>query len=572
MAMLITKFHRLIQNKLLWITFLVVVVFSFVIWGTQMPETGTGGPNAAGTLDGEDISFEEFQRSRFNTYLALVLMSGRAVTITPEMDEQLYTMAWQRLAALREAERLGISSSDEEVVRSIQSFEFLQQGGRFSEQAYEQFAAQFLAPMRASKRDFEEHVRQEIVLQKLRVMMERMLLVSPTEIQRTYATLTDTFHLSYARLTPDLVQDVVVSEEDIQAFYSKDPEQFTLAEKMVVKAAQFPASDFAADAVISDAEIEEYYDFNIERYALPRAEEDNATNDLFSTAPTEYRPLDEVRDEIRASLATMQGLLLAEQQANEFVQQVSNRRDEGQGVFDQVAADLGVELIKLSPFTIRQVPAEVDPEAAVPVVRAAFNLTDDPDYYFSDPVKGSNTVYVLALVERLPERVPSFEEVREDVTALATEFAAYNALTEKAQEVREAAIAALSAGLTFGDALAAYNLTSDLATPFTINSGDVDETLSPDLIRAALVLNEGEVTDLIPDETGILIGQVTRREVASDMAMDSMRPQIIGTMRRQAGQVSFLDFQNYLLQRGEFTDYMRRERSENTPADGEDDV
>src|SRR5262245_46114296 len=121
MAMLITKFHRLIQNRLLCLFFLIVVVFSFVIWVSQMPTKEDRVPNGEGTLGGDSISVEDFQQARFHTYMSLVLMSGRQINITPEIDEQLYDMAWQRIASLREASNFGITTTDDEIVKAIQS-------------------------------------------------------------------------------------------------------------------------------------------------------------------------------------------------------------------------------------------------------------------------------------------------------------------------------------------------------------------------------------------------------------------------------------------------------------------
>lgn len=37
MTMMISKFHQLIQSRLLWGAFLIVIVFSFVIWGMVWP-------------------------------------------------------------------------------------------------------------------------------------------------------------------------------------------------------------------------------------------------------------------------------------------------------------------------------------------------------------------------------------------------------------------------------------------------------------------------------------------------------------------------------------------------------
>jgi len=555
MAMLITKFHRLIQNKLLWIAFLIIVVFSFVIWGTQMPDAAERQSNDAGKLNGESIPYDAYQQARFNTYLSIVLMSGRAVPVTPELEEQLHTMAWQRLAALKKADKLGITSSDQEVVQSIHSFEFLQQGGRYNPQAYDQFAQQFLAPMRATKRDFEEHVRQEIILQKLRAITDRSILVTPHEIDRTFTTLTDTFEIEYVNLTPELVtDDTDVSDEDVLAFFNKEPEQFTFAEKVKVKAAVFPVQDFVNEVEITDAEIQEFYDFNLDDYAMESEEPD--TN-LFSTAVTTYRPLEEVKEEIAQNLALKQATILAEAKAGEFVQELSLNHKEGRGVFDKIAATMGIELIMAEPFTARQLPAEL--EAGPQVVRAAFNLSDDDDYYYSDPVSGSNYVYVLALVERQPERLPEFDEVKDDVKKLALELASYNALTEKAQEILEKAAAGIADGKSFDDTLATYKLTSEKPKAFTMNTIEMDEEVASALIRHILVRNHGEFTDPIPTDDGnILLGYVKSRTPVTDMTADTMRPQIISTLRRQSSQVIFQEMQNYLLENGGFEDNLRR--------------
>ncbi len=560
MAMLITKFHKLIRNRLLWLGFLVVVVFSFVIWGTQMPDAGTVGPNAAGRLDGENISFEEYQQARFNTYLSIVLMTGRPISITPEVEEELHNLAWQRIITLREAADLGITSSDDEVITSIRSFDFLRDdSGQFSQQAYDQFAQNFLTQLRAGKRDFEEHVRQEIIVQKFRSMVERLQLVSPTEITRTFDTLTDRFTVEYVAIEPSLVeQDVQVSEEDIRAYFDNDPAAFTVPEQMVVKAAIFPVAEFAENVEVSDEEIEEYYDFNLDQFALPNEDEAQDTN-TFSLTPTEYRPLEEVREEIVAVVKERQAAVLATESANAFVQELSFQRKEGRGVFDSLAATLDVEIVLTSPFSSRQVPVELA-EADIELTRQAFNLTDDDDYYYSDPITYTNNVYVLGLVERQTERIPAFEEVRDAAAAQAREFAIFNALTEKAEEIRGSAVAGLGAGLSFDEVMAEYSLIPVKPEAFTINSEDIDPVIASSLVRPLLVLNAGEVSEVVTGDRGFYVGYVKEREVNQELSATAMRPQIVGTLRRQSAQVAFSELQKHLLKQHGFEDLTRRAR------------
>ena len=79
MTMMISKFHRLIQSRLLWGAFLIIIVFSFVIWGMVWPSdvNKMEQANAAGMLDGELISHSEYRSAYLSSFMARSLTSGR---------------------------------------------------------------------------------------------------------------------------------------------------------------------------------------------------------------------------------------------------------------------------------------------------------------------------------------------------------------------------------------------------------------------------------------------------------------------------------------------------------------
>jgi hypothetical protein len=146
----------------------------------------------------------------------------------------------------------------------------------------------------------------------------------------------------------------------------------------------------------------------------------------------------------------------------------------------------------------------------------------------------------------------------------------YNALTEKAQEVRESAIAGISAGLSFDDTLAAYDLTAVSEGPFTIQDTKMQEDLAAALIRPLLVLNENEVTELIQLEDGILLGYVKSRKPSPDVsALETMKPQIINMLRREFSRVSFQEMQQYILKRDGFEDNLRKSSGDDTDVDAD---
>jgi len=198
MAMLISKFHRLIQSRLLWGIFLMIIVFTFVIWGTQMPGDikEQQEANAAGKLDGQVVTQDEYRNAYFNVLMSFSLMMGRPITVTDQIDKELRAAAWRRVAALRQAKALGLTAADKDVVAAIQQNPGFAPEGRFSQAHYNAFVQNVLAQLGFNELQFEEHVREEIILQTLRRMIQQMALVSPLEVQRTFRSLSDTFKLA----------------------------------------------------------------------------------------------------------------------------------------------------------------------------------------------------------------------------------------------------------------------------------------------------------------------------------------------------------------------------------------
>ena len=207
MTMMISKFHRLIQSRLLWGAFLVIIVFSFVIWGMVWPSQidKAEEANAAGTLDGENVSHAEFRSAYLSSYMSRALALGREIESTPETEAALRRLSWQRLATLREAAKLGIGATDDELVGAIRS-NFADTNRVYNPQQYQAFLQNVLRPMGFTPGQFEQHIREEIAIQKLGLLVGRQAFVTPLEIRRTFDTLLDKFTVQYAVLRPQDVE------------------------------------------------------------------------------------------------------------------------------------------------------------------------------------------------------------------------------------------------------------------------------------------------------------------------------------------------------------------------------
>ncbi len=558
MAMLIGKFHRLIQSRLLWLGFLLVVVFTFVIWGMITPRGARRAreQQAAGRLNGKPVSHQEFRQAYFNSYLSVVMIMGQALNITPKLDKELRRAAWRRLAALAEARKLGISASDAEVVATIQHHPGFAVDGRFSPARYNAFIAGLLRSVGVSETQFEQHVREEIILQKMRHMIRRAALISPFEQKRAFATLTDVFTVDYTLVRPsDVAGEVHLSREDVRAYFDRDPAAFTIPEKVRVAYVEFPISNYLADASVSEDDIQAYYDQHIDDFTTDtNAAATNAASSTNAVAETDslYRPLDEVHDEIAATLRHNAAVAAAQDAATDFVVALAPDREGNAPTFEEAAADRGLKVLTLPPFAEKEPLAGIS--AGLDFNHAAFELSLGPDDYFSDAVVGTSAVYVIALKERFEPRVPQFDEVAARVRAAAEADALEKALTEKARKLHDDLEKGLAAGKTFAKIVRRHGLIPVNVTNLTAAVGfkDLDEDTSDTILRAILVRNQGELTDLVPLEDAIAIAYIAERKPGDPARFESLRQNIINALRRDRARLLWQGFEDYLLRQAHF--------------------
>ena len=584
MPMLISKFHRLIQSRLLWATFLIVIVFSFVIWGTQMPNQGANAEeaNAEGKLNDKWVSRDEFRQAYFDTYMSVVLAVGQPINMTEKIDEEIRKSAWRRIVAMKQARDLGLGASDDEVRATIQAHPGFSTDGRFNPSQYNGFVQNFLANLGFSELQFEEHVRGEIALQKLQYMVQQAVLIPPSDINRTFSSLSDTFDIEYVAMTvTNFEKDVSVTREDAHKYFLSDPEQFKIPDRVRVKYVEIPVQKYIADmTVTNEDDALAYYDEHIDDYRVTNTVSETVTNLLAAgsnmvatvvTSKVVTLDFDTVKTNVLTALTLQAARDRAADVATDFVVALAPDRDGNSPKFEDAAQKAGLEVKKLEPFAFEDEVPGVD--AGLMFNHVAFNLTSAPDEYFSDAVVGSNHVYVIALDEKLPARVPEFDEVADKVMVAARENALAENLSKKANEIREAAIKAVDEGKPFEQALTPYNLQPVAMTNFTAaEASELTNDYIDIVLRGILPRNQGEVTDLLSTEDAVVIAYVAKRVPSTDVTVGAMKQQIEQTVKRQRARILFEDYQDYLLKQAKFVDRVKAADDLDEEDDGTDEV
>ena len=558
MAMLISKFHRLIQSRLLWGTFLVMIVFSFVIWGTVMPGASRKAQlaNGPGELDGKPVPPEEFQQAYIHSRLGVSLLTGRPLMATPAVDKELRQATWRRIASLHQASAMGLKASDFEVLAAIQQQPMFQADGKFSQAQYEAFVQRVLGNLGVVEAQFEDYLREELVLQKLRGAVSQSLLIPPADLRRSLSVVGDQFILDYAVIAPASVTGAVqVAPQDVRAYFANHTNDFVVPEKVIVQVVEFPVSNYLAQARATEQEAMDYYNEHMDRFS--KAVETNApavgTNPPTRVRQTVTQPFGEVKSNIVEQLKIAAARSQAADAAAEFVTGLVPDRKGQALTFAQAAAKAKLAIRKVGPFAKDEPVPGIS--AGLAFNQAAFSRREAADERFSDPISGRDGSYVLQLEQRLPARVPAFEEVAVRATDAARAAAIRAALEQKAKVARAAAVKAAAGGASLAQAVQPLGLTTLTLTGTYAQVGASTNAYLETLLQGVLMHNPGEVADVIPaDDGSLLVARVVQRQAGDAATLAALAPQIMATLTRQRSRALNAAYEDYLLQQARFRD------------------
>ena len=209
--MLITKFNRMIRNRVLWAGIAVIVALVFILGSSRWSggcdrQQGEG----VGEIYGERVTSHEFALSRF------FAMGLRDIPdLTPELSQRLQDYTWRRIASLRTAARMGISAGDDEIREELQRDPSFQVNGAFHPQKYRSV----LDSQRLRPQLYESYLRQELILRKLSTVLQAAVWAPQGELARRISNLTDSITAEYTILDRTGAEAPDVTEEDARSFY-----------------------------------------------------------------------------------------------------------------------------------------------------------------------------------------------------------------------------------------------------------------------------------------------------------------------------------------------------------------
>lgn len=242
-----------------------IIIPAFVLWGAKSSSDRRRGPTFAGKIFGSNISFDEYTISWRAVKNEAMMKYKDFYKIYKQLD--LQGEAWERLILLHEGKRQNIKVGNEEVIKTIRNFPFLIRDNRFDNRLYEYVVTN---TFQMTPREFEEDVRDSLVISKLMNSVTNDVSVAEEELLQKYKEENEKVKINYVtQPAKDFADKVEVSDKETEGYYNANPHEFKLPERVNIEYVEFKYTDYTEGAEISEDEIKYYYDTHIDEFEHP---------------------------------------------------------------------------------------------------------------------------------------------------------------------------------------------------------------------------------------------------------------------------------------------------------------
>jgi peptidyl-prolyl cis-trans isomerase D len=396
---------------ILWFVVFIFVMLIFVDWGMGRGKRRGNMEGIAAKVGGITISETQFIKEMRNTEQRYRSMYGKQFDqIRNQLDLPMITLQnlVDRQLLLREADKLGLTVTDDELLDKIKSFPAFQgQDGTF---VGADLYARVLRANQMVPEEFEASLRHDMLVTKLQEAMANGIVVSNAEVESEYRRRNESVSADVVFVGVDRGLDrAVVSDAEARAFYDHHQDHFAHPDQWKLHYLLIDALRLRRTMTVADAQVEEYYKSHQAEFAKdeqvharhilikPKTEDDAGWHE----AQTRVREL-----AIRAQLKTTDFAALAKEASDD-----AGTKSSG--------GDLGW-------FGKGRMVKEFED--------AAFALKDGQ---VSGPVKSQFGYHIIKLEGRQPSGVRTLDEVRNQVRDKLAEGLADAEGSRRATALRE---------------------------------------------------------------------------------------------------------------------------------------
>jgi peptidyl-prolyl cis-trans isomerase D len=305
--------------------------------------------------------------------------------LNPQMMEffrqQAINSLIDRRMLLMEAKKVGITASDEEVQQAILKSPYFVRDGKFI--GMEEYKRIVDYAFHMDVDSFEKMVREDVITNKFNELIGAGILVSDKQVEEEYIKSNLTAKMDYVKFDAVTGPDLVVTPEEVRAYYDSHKKDFDTGEMRKVQYLWVSHQSEKNKVQIPEARLRDFYEKNIDRYSRP--EQVSARHILLKTEGKDEATVLRLAQELVARLRAGANF---GQLAKEFSEDPGSKENGG---------DLG-------SFGKGQMVPEFE--------QVAFTLQPNQ---ISDPVKSQFGYHIIEVTQKQPAYQMDFALVKDQI-------------------------------------------------------------------------------------------------------------------------------------------------------------
>jgi len=246
--------------------FTVIVVFIF--WGIGGLRGRKEGVIAS--VNDYDITQKEFQTSYNNLMRIYQRLYPEGIPEEAIKRFNLRRMALEnlitRIVLLKEAEKLSLGVTPEELRETIETNQTFQESGVFNRELY----LQFVRYNRLTPEEFEDELKTEMVISKLEKAIKGTTKVSEKEVLDEYRAEKQEIDVWFLKIDPPRVQEKDLTEKELKEYFDGHAQAFQVPPKVRFKYLVFDPQNYETRISVSPQDVAAIYQSSQGRFSEPK--------------------------------------------------------------------------------------------------------------------------------------------------------------------------------------------------------------------------------------------------------------------------------------------------------------
>jgi len=286
-----TMLDRMRRHKgwLKWSLGLVVVAFIILyipdFLRAKDPSGGALPSDQIAQVDGRGVSVMEFRTAYQRQVAAYRQAYGTSVSeqLLRQLgfEQQVLQQLVNEQAMVAEAQRLGMTVTDDEVRQRILAMPEFQLNGQFiGEAQYQAMLNSARPPM--SSAEFEAGLRRQLLVEKLRAVVTDWVAVTDAEADTEFTRRNEKVKVQLVHVPSSaFLGQMAATDAEVAAYFASHTEEYRIGERRKVRYLLVDVEAMRQGIVVPSREVERYYNDNIELFSTP--EQVRASHILFKT-------------------------------------------------------------------------------------------------------------------------------------------------------------------------------------------------------------------------------------------------------------------------------------------------